>query len=223
MQYGRFLNDSSWHFLFQPLLTADAWSFYGWSMFIDWAMGVREVVSLEGDEGTFAFISNQYSIEAYSTSGGNLHVLNSTILMAYLVLYSSIVLTGLLALGTVYIFHQPAKVYPINLIAFSRIAGSVWIGRPMLFVRGCTALAILGSCNVVLTQARNWTWFVSNPRGVLEVATLASEATWIVYNIQDALQFAFPKITPIYAPYAVVLAWTLQFALETLQPVQPSG
>ncbi|OQS06932.1 hypothetical protein THRCLA_01038 [Thraustotheca clavata] len=44
------------------------WAFYGWAMLSDWVLGTREVISIEGDNGTFVLIS-----EAYCTSSMTLN------------------------------------------------------------------------------------------------------------------------------------------------------
>ncbi|OQR86365.1 hypothetical protein ACHHYP_10625 [Achlya hypogyna] len=220
MQYATTVS-GDWRLLYQPLATTDAWSFFGWLLLIDWAVGAREVVSFEGDVATARLISNSYAALEYSTSGSSLLESSSTVVIAYILLYTTLVFTAVLCLLGVAVAVRSSHVCPSNLWVFPRVTGSVWIGRPLLLLRGGTAIVILSTANLSLYQSEGWSAFVCAPRSLIDILILSSEASWVSYVLQDVLQLVVPKLTLRYATPSAVLVAAVHMCIEFMWPVQP--
>ncbi|EQC39460.1 hypothetical protein SDRG_03662 [Saprolegnia diclina VS20] len=69
MQFATSAN-GSWVLLQQPLLGSldEPWTFYGWCFAADWAAGLRQAASFEGDVSSIVLLSNAYTSQHYVTS-----------------------------------------------------------------------------------------------------------------------------------------------------------
>ncbi|KAF0718289.1 Aste57867_1786 [Aphanomyces stellatus] len=219
VQYVVDVNAKSWRFLRQPLLTANRhWSFYGLLAIFDWVQGTREVVRLEGDVSTLILMSEaspsiHLLAESYHSNG-----VQGNELIWYLVVYTSFVsvFVGLVVLG----YWLPA--FDListgrRLFRFNRVVGSVWIGRPLLLIRGCTALVALSTLQVSLVCDHGVSRLQFTSRPVVATALVAGEATWVAYVINDVLTVLVGRFNDA-APLASLAAWfaTCLWSLEEL-------
>ncbi|KAF0690620.1 hypothetical protein As57867_017936, partial [Aphanomyces stellatus] len=128
---------------------------------------------------------------------------------------------GLCLVATVAVkFH----IHAANLIWFNRVVGSLWIGRPLLCIRGIIAVLLLGTSPLqpVLTTPSS-TRFQIQPRHWLETLIVAGEATWVLYIAQDFLTLVAHKLATLYGPVSCVIAWAALAALEMAAPVTPTS
>ncbi|OQR86613.1 hypothetical protein ACHHYP_10359 [Achlya hypogyna] len=209
--------------LTQPILADDAWNLYGWAMVFQWVTGEREVVSFQGDYGTWPLISNAYAGSVLSTSGGGEKLSNATQSIFYLMAYTSFLLVVVGILCSIFGLLIHFQVIGANLFLYNRVVGSVWIGRPMLVVRGLTAIGILSTSQVTLMTTGGFTHFTFAPRLWLATLVVAGEATWVTYVVNDVLLLFASKLTPVYAPYSCYLVWLAYFVVEIASPVQISA
>ncbi|KAF0718953.1 Aste57867_1369 [Aphanomyces stellatus] len=211
--------------LTQPLVDAtnsDPWSFFGWVMVYEWLIGQREVYHFEGDEGTVTLMSQIHPPLTMAANPLELpqHACNY-------IWYISVYVTFVLAcVGVVVWLYAVAGRFDCNgsnLFQFNRVVGSVWIGRPMLFLRGMTALVVLSTASVSF-DAQNGivSTFAATPMSFWTTCLVAGEATWITYVIQDVL-LPLSHGGNKYAHVSSVLTWAVLVVWNLLAPVQLSA
>ncbi|KDO19411.1 hypothetical protein SPRG_15491 [Saprolegnia parasitica CBS 223.65] len=149
--------------------------------------GVREVVSFEGDNGTLVLISDAYD-STPSTSSSSSSLSHASAGVYYIVAYSSLVL-GAVAVATLIVSAvSHGAVSGNNFFVFNRIAGSTWLGRPLLLLRGASALVLLSSALIGLDRVHNtYAHLELSTCPLLETCFLAWEATWIGYVVHELL------------------------------------
>ncbi|OQR88788.1 hypothetical protein ACHHYP_06633, partial [Achlya hypogyna] len=106
----------------------------------------------------------------------------------------------------------------LNLFRFNRLAGSTWVGRPLSFIRGCSAILVLSTSETTLVALPLGTALAPNPRSVMQTMVLAGEATWLTYVLNEVLVLAFKHITPLYSPWSSVLVWVIYMIIEFVSP-----
>ncbi|KAF0713997.1 hypothetical protein As57867_004097, partial [Aphanomyces stellatus] len=219
-QYAQNTTDNSWLMLHQPLLTSDVnWSFFGWLALFDWIQGTREVIRFEGDVTTLVLISEASAPVVLAT--GNDNQSNSTILY-YMLLYTTIASAFVGIGGVFYTFVHGCQISGRNLFLFNRVAGSVWIGRPLLLVRALVASIVLGTCQdqLMLLPDGGYSKFTAAPRSIWSSMVVAGEATWVSYVIGDVLLVSMhASSAKVIAPMASTLAWLAIVILDYAFPV----
>ncbi|KAF0692350.1 Aste57867_16567 [Aphanomyces stellatus] len=209
--------------LTQPLLLAETgvWDFWGWVYLFDWAVGVREVVSFEGDVATFPLVSKAYVDQPYETDG--LQVPHSACQYFW---YSSVYVTCLLC-GVAFVMFGYAGCTRsstgsrnINLLYFNRVVGSVWVGRPLLFLRGLTAIIILSTSPTQFQTTHGLAKFVFTPRSWIESAVVAGEASWLSYIVHDILLVVTESHAPYYSPISATMSWIIFLGIDIIAPFQ---
>ncbi|OQR95417.1 hypothetical protein ACHHYP_00087, partial [Achlya hypogyna] len=220
MQFAMAAN-GSWTLLQQPLVDGSSFDFFGRHFLFDWVMGHREVVSFQGDNGVLSLISRVYDPQLYPT--GTQPLENATQILFYLVVATTVVLVavgvgaGLLA-SLVHLRFRGR-----NLFFFHRVAGSVWIGRPLAFLRGITAVLLLSSANTALITTNDLTHLVAAPRPWFESLVIAGEATWLTYVANEVLLIFTHELSVYYSPISSCVSWIIVFAVERANPVVITG
>ncbi|OQR86107.1 hypothetical protein ACHHYP_10987 [Achlya hypogyna] len=209
-----------WTFLQQPLLDTSAFSFFGWLFLFDWSVGAREVVSFQGDAGIVTLVSNVYAPQLYPT--GTQPLQNATQILFYLIVVTSVVLVFVGGLTLLYAGLVRLRFLGRNLFFFNRTVGGVWIGRPLCFLRGATAVLLLGTANVALVTEHGLARFTAAPRFWLESLIIVGEATWLTYVMNEVL-LVVVGLSRQYAPASSLASWLILFVLELVQPVQVTG
>ena len=135
--------------LHQNLLdTTDAdWTFYGWLMVLDWLQGSREVVAFEGDVSTIVEISKQYQPELYQVESISIPT-EFTVLATNVCVYTTSIVVVLICLTASYGVLAKGNLNGMNLVFFTPVASVVWIGRPLVILRGLTAMTLLCTANL---------------------------------------------------------------------------
>ncbi|OQR93633.1 hypothetical protein ACHHYP_02398, partial [Achlya hypogyna] len=217
MQFG--FRNGSYTLLRQPLLEVNntAWSALGWCFLVEWAQGTREVMAFEGDVATLVLISSAYSGQAYVTSDRPMP--DATAAIYYAVVVTTVLLGTVGVFTVIYAFHINYHVTGRNLFFFNRIVGSVWIGRPILVLRGLSALFILSTSQLALVSTHGSARFVFAPRPWWATTLIAGEATWLTYVINDLLFLFWPTTTRFYAPLSSILTWLVLIVVEFSSPV----
>ncbi|KDO17516.1 hypothetical protein SPRG_22383, partial [Saprolegnia parasitica CBS 223.65] len=178
-------------------------------------------LSFQGDVTSLVLISNEYAPTTLATPSNELK--QATKVFYYLCVYTSVLLLLVASLCTFYGalsgFHLAGR----NLFRFNRVVGSVWIGRPLLIVRGGTAMLLLSTAQVSLVATGHGTRFASTPRTLVETIVVAGEATWITYVINDILLLVVPQLSAYYAPISSCALWLVYIVLDALSPVELSA
>ncbi|OQR82372.1 hypothetical protein ACHHYP_16161 [Achlya hypogyna] len=212
IQYATDEAQLAWSLLWLPVLEP-SWAFYGWNMLLEWVDGAREVVAFEGDAATLVLVSDTYTTMASEPSATSLS--HATTAVYYLVFYSTGLL-GLLVVGTTVIaFVDRLKFQPGNLVHFYRVAGSTWLGRPLLFIRGCTALLLLGTAPIAIASTQGTASIELPTRPLFESMLLAWEATWITYVLQELLLPFDPQGVHAAGYISTAVAWATTVLLTT--------
>ncbi|EQC34274.1 hypothetical protein SDRG_08046 [Saprolegnia diclina VS20] len=220
MQYATAAN-GSWVVLKQPLLEP-SFAFFGYVFLFDWVLGNREVVSFQGDNGNLTLISNAYSPQLYTT--GTQPLQSATQILYYLVVATSVILVGVGGIALVYAAKTRLRFNGLNLFFFNRIVGAVWIGRPLAFLRGASAILLLSSANASLeTSSSGASRFVATPRSWLEAIVVTGEATWLTYVANDVLVLVTQDQTQLYSSMASLLVWLILLVLDVASPIAISG
>ncbi|KAF0698544.1 Aste57867_10843 [Aphanomyces stellatus] len=209
-----------WVLLQQPLLLENdsAWSFYGWLAFYEWTAGTREVVRVEGDADTITLISDASSMLVSLSSSANVGPSSDSRILYSFVVYMSVTLIGV-GLGVCVLAARSMLVDGRNFFFFNRVAGSVWIGRPLLFVRGVTAIILLSSTQELLVDQCGYARLISTPRSLWANWIVAGESTWVAYVITDALILFMGPLSHYMTPLTSLIAWVATLALDSRAPV----
>ncbi|KAF0733411.1 hypothetical protein Ae201684_009657 [Aphanomyces euteiches] len=218
IQFAADQDAENWTLLRQGLLDDPDWAYFGWLMIYDWVEGQREVLSFEGDATTMRLISSADSPSQYPSNFDSLT--SATRLIYYSVLYTSLILSAIVVASVVYVLCSRFKANGWNLFWFNRIVSSVWIGRPLMFVRGATA-ALLLSTTQLQTTASPYARFIVP---WYEISVLAGEATWILYVAHDLLSVVISRqYAASYCASGCMLAWSALILLEFMWPVMATS
>ncbi|KAF0696677.1 Aste57867_12582 [Aphanomyces stellatus] len=128
--------------LTQPLIDisySDPWTFYGWVMVYEWLVGQREVYSFDGDEGSVTLMSQAHPSFTMAANALELPQ-NACTYISFVSVYVTFVLCSVGLLVLMYAVAVGFDFDGVNLFQFNRVVGSVWVDRPILFVRCMTAL-----------------------------------------------------------------------------------
>ncbi|RHY22934.1 hypothetical protein DYB32_009354, partial [Aphanomyces invadans] len=225
VQMASIPNTSTLVWLEQPLIAkADPWSLFGWVAIYDWLTGHREVFSLQGDEGTYTMMSPRH--DALPLAANALELPQQACWYVWLLTMYS---TALMAMVAMLVFvargmsSREGYVRPtdVNLFQFSRVVGSIWIGRPILVLRGLTAVMILSTASLEFTTRATLTSFERAPRSLLYTGILAGEATWTTFVLSDVLlPVVSPAVSKVVAPTSVLLTWLAFVVGDVALPVE---
>ncbi|EQC25278.1 hypothetical protein SDRG_16832, partial [Saprolegnia diclina VS20] len=199
-----------------PLLD---WLFFGHHILFKWAAGLREVLSIEGDVGSVTVISNAYAGQPYITSNASFETATTAILYLVQVTTGLLLFVGLLTILYV-LFFARGHVHGLNLFRFNRLVGAVWIGRPLVVLRGISALLLLSSAQVSLEATLLGTTLAPNPRSIGHAMLVAGEATWVTYVVNEVLIVLLPReVTAHYSPWSACVVWLSLLVLDMTAPV----
>ncbi|KAH9155872.1 hypothetical protein AeRB84_002197 [Aphanomyces euteiches] len=190
----------------------DDFEFYAWIMLFDWVQGTREVVKFQTDVGVITVLSTQY--ELTTTPADAMEVpLNLALYVHRVVQYF-----------TLYIIHSRGYIQGRNLFSFNRVAGLVWLGRPLVFVRGITAICLLSTASLELSRphAGLVAYLGTPPTNPMKTILSAGEATWLAYIINDLFSLVTKQYTTSYSLKSSLLLWVLAATWSFVSPVSHS-
>ncbi|KDO35141.1 hypothetical protein SPRG_01208 [Saprolegnia parasitica CBS 223.65] len=210
IQFVQSFNGSLEQTLYEAYLLDDEdrnWSFYGWCFLYEWAIGLREVVSFEGDSGTLPILSSAiYPVTLTldpSLVPTEIAYLFQT--CAKYVTYVFIALSGVLG---VYSLACRGLIEGWNLFDINRLVGHVWVGRPLLMLRSVTAMWLLNTTSLTLLRTQHaGTRLWSPPLPWYTTLLAASELTWLVYIVNDLLSCYLHQHTPHYATHSSLMTY----------------
>ncbi|RHY82582.1 hypothetical protein DYB26_002843 [Aphanomyces astaci] len=174
--------------LSQPMVpsdTSDPWTMFGWVMMYDWLQGDREAYNFEGDHGNVTLLTQPHPVKFSMVANPTELRSHACKYIWYISVYVTFLLTGVGALIVLYALVYRFQFDGTHLLQFNRVAGAVWIGRPMLFLRGMTALVVLSTVPVTFVQSGGLSTLQWAPRSIVESCLLAGEGTWLTYVLQD--------------------------------------
>ncbi|KAF0715686.1 Aste57867_3246 [Aphanomyces stellatus] len=219
-QYAINTTFGDWVLLAQPLLVENdpSWSFYGWLALFDWIQGSREILQLQGDVSTVTLISEASLPSRIGNGDGESRVRGNTIVFS-LVAYTSCV--SLFVGGVVQCYVFRGRIVGRHVFVFHRVAGMVWVGRPLLLLRGLCAVLLLSTSQSRLARHDGMTQLAPSAPSTVYTMVLAGETIWVSYVMHDVLLVFFkPVTTRAAAPVASGLLWMATVAWSMAKPVQ---
>ncbi|KAF0694917.1 Aste57867_14223 [Aphanomyces stellatus] len=221
MQYARV--NATPTILHQPLLGDRPWSFFGWLHLIAWLDGSREVLSFEGDVDMFTLISKAY--EPQTMAANSLETPNRfAYVLTLLVYYKCLVSATVASVAVVCALVARGVFYGPNLFFFHPVVGTVWCGRPLLVVRGITAMIVLSAANVRLAVVPGGlTRFVVTDRSFVDAAVVAGETLWLTYALHDLFSAVPTRHARCCLVAAAAVVWATTLAMDLGAPIQPSA
>ncbi|KDO29410.1 hypothetical protein SPRG_05947 [Saprolegnia parasitica CBS 223.65] len=202
-----------------PLFHASDFDIYAWLFLSDWVLGLREVVSFQGDSNTLTHLSDLQQPMAEQIGSWQLSTNNALYTRAG-VLYITCVLLGVAVIVTCYILASRGAFEWLNMFELSRVGGIVWVGRPLLLLRATTALSVLSTATLELLYENNAIsafQTVQNPWYTTLLA--ASEVTWLVAVVNDVAMALTQAYTAHYATFNSVAVWATVALLSFVSPV----
>ncbi|OQR91088.1 hypothetical protein ACHHYP_04976 [Achlya hypogyna] len=197
----------------QPLL-APEWAFFGCMGIYDWVLGTREVVSFEGDAGSYTLLSYATPPAATATA-----TVSSTVVI-YIWYCAALTSVGLVTVATC-IFVQFLVLRPrrCHWLVFHRLTSAAWLSRALVLLRGLAGILCLSTLPVAPLTQRGLEQLTVAPRPVWLSGLFAGEAVWITYVAHEVLHPISGVYTRLYAPWSTLLAWLLLLALDIWAPV----
>ncbi|KAF0693406.1 Aste57867_15639 [Aphanomyces stellatus] len=207
--------------LSQPLISnpPDVWSFYGWLMLYEWVDGDREVYTFAGDYQNVTLMSSM--LDPLPLIANPLELPHHACTYVwFVVVYITVVLVWVGFLQVVFaVFWRYHSVWQ-NLLQWNRVAGSVWIGRPFMVLRGLVAVVILSTAPVVFQVDNGFTHFQFQPRSVFHRCVLVGETLWFSYAVIDFLLPFTQRYSRLIGPMSSVLSFLAIFIIDSNAPVQ---
>ncbi|KDO29551.1 hypothetical protein SPRG_05507 [Saprolegnia parasitica CBS 223.65] len=184
-----------------------AWPYYGWCFLYEWATGVREVVSYEGDVGRITAISAPLPFDSISPSPDAI-ARSLSLVCQGCVQYITVVLIAVASGAILTALWHRGRVETVNLMVLTRLGGLVWIGRPFLLLRSLTAVWLLNTSPLFLVQTHGYlTRFESPPLVWYNTVLAASELTWSVFILNDVFSCVTQEYTVLYSSHSTNAAW----------------
>ena len=191
----------------QPLLDP-AFAYFGWMMLYEWAIGEREVISLQGDIQTVNVISVAYPAAVS-------YVPTAPAALGPYLWHSAAMTSGILcAVGVTAIVLG----YRSNLWGmFNSIVSSVWMARHLLAARGTLACICLATAPTSVRAISETRQLDPRPRSLGASLVLSSEALWLLYLWYEVTRPVLRRSTA-KLPCAA-LAWVTLVCLDQGWPV----
>ncbi|KAF0689945.1 Aste57867_18638 [Aphanomyces stellatus] len=194
---------------------------FGWGLLYGWLIGNREVVTFEGDDGSLTLVSKRYALVPFDANEGDIPR-SMGFYLWFIAMYISVALTIVAAVALVYGLFARCSLLGRNLFRFNRVAGCVWVGRPMLMARGLTALVLLSSAHVELQSLDGVSALVTQKRSWFDSLVITGEASWALYVLHDMLVVCSNQ-SYLIAPLASILAWLVTLLLDVVAPYEISA
>ncbi|EQC34915.1 hypothetical protein SDRG_07714 [Saprolegnia diclina VS20] len=202
------------------LVASAPYAFFGWAMLLQWVQGMREVVTFQGDVASLTLISTY--VDAVVTVAGPDDVPHAA--MRYMTTALCGFSVGLLCVAALlfaYTLAIAGQVEGWNFLQFNRVAGAVWLGRPLQLVRGVTALVVLSTGGLHVDSTNDRTRFVAPPVNVLWVLAAAGETSWLVYVANDVFSMVTATYTQSIAVKSSVMAFVAVSVWTFAAPIEP--
>ncbi|KAF0693405.1 Aste57867_15638 [Aphanomyces stellatus] len=226
LQYFQYIsadNDNSFQIslvnVFDP--TEIEMELFSWIMLFDWVRGKREVIALQGDVSTLTTISTY--VELISTPANTMEIpVNVSYCLRGVLGYVTGICFLIACITGIYIILVQGQVEATNMLSFNRVAGMVWVGRPLLLVRAVTGIVMLSTSGLVLTHAEaGFTLsFLSKTQPWYTTILSAGELSWFVYVINDTFSILTRQYTYKYSLKSSLIVWLTAALWGLYSPVQ---
>ncbi|RHY85340.1 hypothetical protein DYB26_005115 [Aphanomyces astaci] len=181
----------------------------------------REVISLQGDRGTINLLSTN-SPDVDSLVNPLEVPVNVASYIRYACLYVTSAIICVAFLSTLYLLVNRGYVEGLNMLELNRVAGVVWVGRTLLFVRGLAAISLLSTQVLTLTPV-GYQWGISDPRVMVDETAIdqsmrffktflaAGEVSWLGFVLSDMLIVVTHQYTTAYMFKCHFMVWAVYY------------
>ncbi|KAF0693159.1 Aste57867_15839 [Aphanomyces stellatus] len=194
-----------------------AFELFAWLYVLDWVDGRREVVSFQGDHQSLTTISAAIDLDTRPRNAQEIPRNVSTYILRVLD-FVTLVLFGVGCLVCGYIATSDGFVAGLHVVPFNLVAGHVWIGRPLMLVRGLAAVCILSTATLTLVQPGVVAYFTAPVHDPLSTLLSASELSWLVYVVVDTLSIVTRQYTSKYSTLSAVVVTLVAAAWCAVSP-----
>ncbi|KAF0696678.1 Aste57867_12583 [Aphanomyces stellatus] len=203
------------------LLNTSSFDFSVWFYLIDWVTGYREIVRFEGSPRNTTLVSG--GLDSAKTVANPQEIPVSVAFYIRTVLqYVTFILIGVAGFVCFSIVVNRGHIKGWNMFEFKRVAGLVWIGRPLMVLRGVTAICLLSTQTLVLSRPLDGisTQFVAVQPNWLTTLLSSGEMGWRVYVVNVVFSVATQQFTTGYAMKSTLLAYINVAIWSFAVPVQ---
>ncbi|OQR85425.1 hypothetical protein ACHHYP_11837 [Achlya hypogyna] len=194
---------------------------FAWCALWDWASGFREVVSFQGDAGVMNLLSTATTTVDLAPNPLEIPE-NLALVLRTGVIYITSVLVGVSLLVLFNLLGSHGQISGSHLLGLNRVAGIVWVGRPLLFVRSMTAMCVLSTARLDLVRSGTVTYFKTAVSSPLLTILSAGEIGWLVYVLNDVLMVYTQQYARRYTTKATYLLWAISAIWTFVAPVRHS-
>ncbi|RHY71717.1 hypothetical protein DYB38_003240 [Aphanomyces astaci] len=199
-----------------------------WYLVVEWCLAQREVISLQGDRGTINLLT-YHSADVGSLVNPLELPVNVALYIRYACLYVTSAIICVAFLSTLYLLANRGYMEGLNMLELNRVAGVVWVGRTLLFVRGLAAISLLSTQVLTLTPVGDQ-WGFRDPRVIVdETATdqamrffktflAAGEVSWLGFVLSDMLIVMTQQYTTAYVFKCNFMVWGASALLSWIIP-----
>ncbi|KAF0691767.1 Aste57867_17038 [Aphanomyces stellatus] len=191
-----------------------------WLYLFDWVQGRREVVMFTGDTDSVTTISSDLYFVVQPPDPTEVPQ-NVAVYFRGLVQYITGVLLLVASIGCCYILSSHGYVEGTNMFSFNFVAGHVWIGRPLMLLRGITAMCLLSTSSLELKNPLGgllW-WPHRTQQDELTKFVAAGETMWLVYVINDTFSMFTKQHTYVYSYTSGYVVWATAALWSILSPM----
>ncbi|KAG9408197.1 hypothetical protein AC1031_021442 [Aphanomyces cochlioides] len=181
-------------------------TFLSWIYVVDWALGLREAVIIEGDFASMTVLTEYLNPIKQPVNTGETPLILA-LYMRSAVLYITGLMMGLAGAMLYYILLTRGHIEVLNLMELQRVGAVVWAGRAVLFIRSLTAIALMSTATLQLQ--------INGLHNILRF-------TWMVAVVNDIGLAMTRQYTSYYATINSILVWSVTASLSGLVPVQHS-
>jgi hypothetical protein len=196
---------------------------FSWMYIFSWAWdGTAEVLTFQGDVGQITSISSSINPEFQLPNEKEIPKSLVSYIRASL-MYMTVVLCTVSCMVFGYVIATHGNVEGMNIFEFNRVAGMVWLGRPLLILRGIVAISFLSTASFnmttsgfMLTLTRPFTF-----KSAMNTFLSANEMGWLVYIINDVFSVWTRQYTKSTSLKSNIVAAFIAGTWSLASPVQP--
>ncbi|RHY99280.1 hypothetical protein DYB35_002421 [Aphanomyces astaci] len=145
--------------------------------------------------------------------------------------YATMYITGTIfaasVVATVYILLARGHIEGRNMFKLNRVAGIVYMGRPLLLLRSMAAMSVLSTATLELEQSSSGvlTYFIATSTrpltvvGAVKMFLAAGEVSWFTFVLNDMFMVVTRQYTSPYAFKSSLIVWMASGVLSFASPV----
>ncbi|KAF0692826.1 Aste57867_16133 [Aphanomyces stellatus] len=134
--------------------------------------------------------------------------------------YITIVLFGVGCIVCIYILTSQGYVEGLHMIPFNLIAGHVWVGRPLMLLRGLTAVCFLSTSTLELVTPHTGliSYFESPAPNIFSIFLSSTQISWLVYVVVDTFSIFTSQYTANYSTLSAIIVTMVVFVWSVAVP-----